>query len=284
MDRDLTIEEVDALTGPAIGRAKSATFRTADIAGVDVCVQGRREPLRRWCPHDPQRERLPGARLHEEHGRARAGWARRRAPASTSKDGKEIRTLDWKTLEYRDAAEAEVRLAGRRPRTSPTSAARIAPADGRARTRPAQFLWRVLSATSPLRRRRWCRRSPTTSCSIDRAMEWGYGWGMGPFRTAGRAGRRSAVAERVAGRRARQCPPLVEQLLASGRKTLLRERGRPRHGVRPPGRACRCPTAPGVIDLRRRCKARARSRKKNAGASLVDLGDGVRAWSSSTPR
>src|SRR5262249_34218327 len=39
MDLDLGIDDVDALTGPAIGRAKSATFRTADIAGVDICVK-----------------------------------------------------------------------------------------------------------------------------------------------------------------------------------------------------------------------------------------------------
>ncbi len=46
-DLDLTVEEVDVLTGSAIGRARSATFRTADIAGVDVCVKVCREPLRR---------------------------------------------------------------------------------------------------------------------------------------------------------------------------------------------------------------------------------------------
>ncbi|HEX9736197.1 MAG TPA: 3-hydroxyacyl-CoA dehydrogenase family protein, partial [Thermoanaerobaculia bacterium] len=55
MDLDLTVEEVDALTGPAIGRAKSATFRTADIAGVDVALKVA-ENLFTAVESDPQRE------------------------------------------------------------------------------------------------------------------------------------------------------------------------------------------------------------------------------------
>ena len=54
---DLTIEEVDALTGPGHRpRPKSATFRTADIVGVDVCRQGRRRTSTTPCPDDPERE------------------------------------------------------------------------------------------------------------------------------------------------------------------------------------------------------------------------------------
>ena len=105
-DLGLTIEEVDALTGAAIGRAKSATFRTADIAGVDVCVKVATN-LYDAVPGDSEREvfKVPGFMqamlerrlLGEKTG---AGFYK--------KDGAEIRTLDWKTLEYRERRKAKL--------------------------------------------------------------------------------------------------------------------------------------------------------------------------------
>src|SRR6185295_154735 len=97
---DLTIEEVDLLTGPAIGRAKSATFRTADIAGVDVCVKVA-ENLYDATPNDPGREtfRIPAfmkAMVEKKWLGDKTGGGFYR------KEGKDIRTLDWKTLEYRE--------------------------------------------------------------------------------------------------------------------------------------------------------------------------------------
>ena len=55
VEMDMTVEEVDALTGPAIGRAKSATFRTADIAGIDV-VNKVAAHIRASVPGDPERD------------------------------------------------------------------------------------------------------------------------------------------------------------------------------------------------------------------------------------
>lgn len=100
VELDLAIEDVDALTGPPVGRPRSATFRTADIAGVDVCLRVS-ENLYPAVPHDPQRDRLrlpafvsamvQKGLLGEKSG---GGFYR--------KEGKDIRTLDWKTLEYRE--------------------------------------------------------------------------------------------------------------------------------------------------------------------------------------
>ena len=90
---DLTIDEVDALTGPLIGRAKSATFRTADISGLDVLAHvtaglsaatGEDFALPAWVQKLVRQGRLgekTGCRL-------------------LSKDNKDILTLDWKTGEY----------------------------------------------------------------------------------------------------------------------------------------------------------------------------------------
>jgi 3-hydroxyacyl-CoA dehydrogenase len=253
MAGDLTIEEVDALTGPAIGRAKSATFRTADIAGVDVALKVS-DNVYAAVPDDPQREvfKLPDfVRTMVERkmlgDKTGGGFYR--------KEGAEIRTLDWKTLEYRERRKAKL----------PTVEAAQNVADPGARInqilaakdKAGTFLWRVLSETGFYA----ASLVPEISddiWSIDRAMEWGYLWGMGPFRMMDAIGV-GAMAERARSE-GRPIPKLVESLLASGRKTFY-------EGLAVPER-------PGVIDLAAR-KARAGAvKKKNPGASLVDMGDG----------
>ena len=99
---DLTIDEVDALTGPFIGRPKSATFRTGDISGIDVlghvasglsATTGEDFVLPDWV-----RKLIADNRLGEKTG---AGFYR--------KVGKDIQTLNWKTGEYAPAAKPPLR-------------------------------------------------------------------------------------------------------------------------------------------------------------------------------
>ena len=120
MAADLTIEEVDALTGPAIGRAKSAHLphRRHRGGGRGPEGVGQRLPA---VPHDPQREvfKLPDfVRTMVERkmlgDKTGGGFYR--------KEGAEIRTLDWKTLEYRERRKAEAARGGGGRRTWPTSA------------------------------------------------------------------------------------------------------------------------------------------------------------------
>lgn len=264
-DLDLTIEEVDALTGSAIGRARSATFRTADIAGVDVCVKVA-ENLVTALPGDPEHDvfRVPAfmktmverKQLGEKAG---AGFYK--------KDGREIRTLDWKTLEYRDRQKAKLPALDAAQNTSDMAARLQQLVAGK--DKAGQFLWRVLSAVSLYA----AARVPEISddvVSIDRAMEWGYGWGMGPFRTLDALG----VAATVERARAegRTIPPLLEALLASGRKSFY-ETADGRETQFGPKGPVPVPERDGVVSIAA-LKARGAVKKKNAGASLVDLGDG----------
>jgi 3-hydroxyacyl-CoA dehydrogenase len=265
-DLDLGIDDVDALTGPAIGRARSATFRTADIAGVDVCLKVA-ENLYQAVPHDPEREVFRPPEFMKAMV-ARGGLGEKAGAGFYRKEGAEIRTLDWKTLEYRERRKAKF----------PSLEAAQTVADPAARLRQivagkdagAQFLWRVLSATA-LYAAGLVPEISDDVASIDRAMEWGYGWGAGPFRTLDLLGP-AAVAERVKAEGG-AVPPLLEGLIASGRKRFYEtedgvETAYGPAGVRPvPGR-------PGVISLAS-LEQRGAVRKKNAGASLVDLGDGV---------
>jgi 3-hydroxyacyl-CoA dehydrogenase len=266
MAAHLTVEEVDVLTGPAIGRAKSATFRTADLAGVDVALKVS-DNVAAAVPRDPWREVF----VLPDFVRAMVakGWLGDKTGGGFyRKEGKEIRALDWKTLEYRER---------RKPKIAAVEAAQ-AVADLGARinqimaskTPAGTFLWRVLSETC-LYAASLVPEISDDVLSVDHAMEWGYLWGMGPFRLMDAVGV-AAMAERARGE-GRAIPPLVESLLASGRKRFYEiEEGRAT--MFGPAGVVAVPERPGVIDLPS-VKARSGAiRKKNAGASLVDLGDG----------
>jgi 3-hydroxyacyl-CoA dehydrogenase len=266
VELDLTVEEVDTLTGPAIGRAKSATFRTADIAGVDVCVKVASN-LYDAVPDDPFREvfKVPDfMKAMVERGllgqKAGAGFYK--------KEGDDIRTLDWKTLEYRERRKAKF----------PTLEAAQNVADLGARLnqvfagkdKGSQFLWRVLSGVS-LYAAGLVPEIADDVIAVDRAMEWGYGWGHGPFRLMDMVGV-GGLAERARAE-GRTVPPLVESLLASGRKRFY-ETENGHETMFGPNGVVPVPDRPGVIDVAAQ-KARVAPKKKNAGASLVDIGDGV---------
>jgi 3-hydroxyacyl-CoA dehydrogenase len=266
VELDLTIEEVDALTGPAIGRPRSATFRTCDIAGVDVCAKVSQN-LYQAVPGDPEREvfLLPAfVRTMVERR-----WLGEKTGAGFyKKDAGEIRTLDWKTLEYRE----------RRKPSFPALDAAQSVADVGARLqqvlrgqdKAARFLRRVLSTTS-LYAAALLPEIADDVASVDRAMEWGYGWGLGPFRLMD-ALDVASLAEQARGD-GRPVPALIESLLASGRKRFYEHAGE-RETMFGPGGVVPVPERPGVVEVAA-LKARGAVRQRNAGASLLDLGDGV---------
>ncbi|HET7290974.1 MAG TPA: 3-hydroxyacyl-CoA dehydrogenase NAD-binding domain-containing protein [Vicinamibacteria bacterium] len=249
---ELTVEEVDALTGPAIGRAKSATFRTADIAGVDVCVKVA-ENLHAAALNDPERAVFQPPAFMKQMVERR--WLGEKTGAGFyRKDGKEILALDWKSLEHRPR---------QKPRFASLDAAQNLPDLGArlralvaAEDKAGRFLWRVLSAVSLYAAARAGEIADDIE-SIDHAMEWGYGWGAGPFRTLDLLGVAATVDRARAEGRA--IPPLVEKLLASGRKSFYED------GAAAGRKGALCIAA---------LKAQGAVKRKNAGASLVDLGDG----------
>jgi 3-hydroxyacyl-CoA dehydrogenase len=168
---DLTIDEVDALTGPLIGRPKSATFRTGDISGIDVlghvasglsATTGEDFVLPDWV-----RKLVAANRLGEKSG---AGFYR--------KVGKDIETLNWKTGEYAPASK---------PQLEGLEHIQGLPLNERfhalttAGGKHAEFLRKLLLSESHYT----LTKTPeiaTDIVSVDRAMEWGYAWDCGPFK------------------------------------------------------------------------------------------------------
>jgi 3-hydroxyacyl-CoA dehydrogenase len=262
---DLTIEEVDYLSGPAIGRAKSATFRTADLAGVDVAVKVWSN-LYDAVPGDPERDlfRTPDfMRTMIERG-----WLGEKTGVGFyRKEGAQILALDWKTLEHHERRKAKF--------ASVESAQSVEDVGARLRQilggkdKAAQFLDRVLSSTC-LYAASLVPEISDDVVAVDRAMEWGYAWGQGPFRLLDALGV-AAVAQRARAL-GRVVPPLIEALLAQGRERFHETKDGKTTVFGPCGVAP-LPDRPGVVDLAA-VKARGGLKKKNAGASLVDLGDG----------
>ena len=277
---DLSIEEVDALTGPAVGWPKSATFRTIDLVGLDILghvvgnmtanVHDERSDLK--LP-DFFREMLSRKWLGDK---TKGGFYKRAKGAGED----ERFALEWKTLEYRPrqkpkfaALEMAKNIEEVGPRLRMLLGLEKAPPQRN--DKAGAFLWSALSDLLA-----YCaNRVPEISDSIveiDRAMRLGFNWELGPFELWDAAGVEPVVARMKA--EGRPLPVNVEKLFAIGKKSWYSD-----DAQTPSSRAFWDVTSgnylpvrvpPGVWSVSVAKKSNGIV-KKNSGASLVDLGDGV---------
>ncbi|MGQ0549703.1 MAG: 3-hydroxyacyl-CoA dehydrogenase family protein, partial [Armatimonadota bacterium] len=176
VDLGLEIDEVDELTGPLMGRPRSATFRTGDLVGLDTTLHVAENAYRN-LPNDEEREIYrPPAFLTEM---AKRGWLGEKTGGGfyKRKNG-EILTLDYRTFEYRPRKRlSTAALEAAKTIADPTkrAVALLATDD-----RYGEFLRRLTGATLAYT----ARRIPEISddvVNIDRAMRSGFGWEQGPF-------------------------------------------------------------------------------------------------------
>jgi 3-hydroxyacyl-CoA dehydrogenase len=281
-DMDLSIEDVDALTGTALGWPKSATFRTIDLVGLDILshvvsnmsshVRDERSEL--GLP-DFFKQMLQRKWLGDK---TKGGFYKK----AKAKDGKEDERLglDWKTLDYRPRQKAKFPALEMAKNVEETGA-RVrmllgmnggGPQKG---DKAGQFLWTALSELWT-----YCaNRVPEISDSvveIDRAMKLGFNWEMGPFELWDEAGVEGTVT-----RMKKESKPVAanaEKLLASGKRSWYSDASNTASGRTyfDLGSSDYKPVQvpPGVWWVEVAKKSRGEV-KKNSGASLVDLGDGV---------
>ncbi|MFZ0949546.1 MAG: 3-hydroxyacyl-CoA dehydrogenase NAD-binding domain-containing protein [Candidatus Sulfotelmatobacter sp.] len=281
-EMDLSIEEVDALTGQAVGWPKSATFRTIDLVGLDILghVVGNMTSN----VHDERSDlRLPDfftQMLQRKWlGDKTKGGFYKKAKGHDGKEDERL-ALNWKTLEYH-------------PRQKPKFAAldmakTIEDTGARLRTllglegggpqkgdKASQFLWSALSDL-------WtysANRVPEISDSIveiDRAMRLGFNWELGPFELWDAAGVEATVA-----RMKKEGKPVaanVERLLAAGRKNWYTDDPKSPSGRKywelgtEDWEPVQVPAGVWSVTVAKKSNGVV---KNNSGASLVDLGDGV---------
>ena len=173
-----TIEEIDTLTGPLAGRPKSATFRTADLVGLDV-MQLVCANLYESVPQDESRERFSAPTVLKELVSRGALGAKTKA-GFYRKEGRIIRSLNLASGQYEDPSELnlgdlrKIKSAG--PLHRRLSA--LFEDEGRA---GAFFRSTMLDLMAYAARR--IGEVTDSPARVDQAICSGFGWEMGPFET-----------------------------------------------------------------------------------------------------
>src|ERR1700722_13661118 len=281
-EMDLSIEEVDALTGQTVGWPRSATFRTIDLVGLDVLghvvsnmsqiANNERSDLK--LP-DFYRQMVERKWLGDK---TKTGFYKKLKSTEGKEDDRQA--VDWKTLEYHARQKPKFAALDMAKNVEDTGARirMLLGLDGGAppkADKAGTFLWAALSDL-------WtysANRIPEISDSIvqiDEAMRLGFAWELGPFELWDAAGVEATVA-----RMKKEGHPVaanVEKLLASGQKAWYADDPKTPSGRQYWDLASNnfkpvtVPEGVWSVEVAKKSNGVV---KKNSGASLVDLGDGV---------
>ncbi|GGQ97510.1 3-hydroxyacyl-CoA dehydrogenase/enoyl-CoA hydratase family protein [Deinococcus ruber] len=260
----LTPAQADQLTGPVLGRASSATFRTADLSGLDIIYHVAND-LGAATPADEDFTLTDTFRALVEEKK----WLGDKTGSGFYKKTKDakgktvILNLNLDTFEYEDQGRVKV---------DAVEAVKGQPLAKRVQAlytlegKEGDFLRGVMNDGF------WYAAKMAGTVSgrlqdIDNALKWGFGWEQGPFETMDTLGVQTVIANLEA--EGRTLPPLLQAMKDSGREKFYQGA----EVVTPAGQPTPY-TAPYLIlsDLK---KDATKVVKKTAGASLLDLGDGV---------
>ncbi|MHC0038210.1 3-hydroxyacyl-CoA dehydrogenase/enoyl-CoA hydratase family protein [Pseudoneobacillus sp. C159] len=256
-----TVGEVDSVTGPLIGRPKSATFRTLDVVGLDTFAHVAKNVYDQVDEAEKDVFKVPGfmQQMLEK------GWlGSKSGQGFFLKQGKEILELDPNTLEYipRKKLHAPSVELSKQEKGLANKMKALVYSDDRA----GHLLWNIFSPVLAYSAE-LLGTIADDIVAIDQAMKWGFGWELGPFETWDAIGLRKSVSKMES------VPAWINQMLENGHETFYKEEVGKRYFYQK-GEYIPVPENPKVIDLKR-LKKEKRVIKKNAGASLIDLGDGV---------
>jgi 3-hydroxyacyl-CoA dehydrogenase len=287
-EMDLTIEDVDALTGDAVGWPKSATFRTIDLVGLDILghvVGNARVAAGNSPAHGDERSDLDLPDFFRQMlqrkwlgDKTKGGFYKK--SAGRDGGGKEERlALDWKTLEYQPVKKPKFpALDMAKNIEDPGARLRMLlglEGSPQKNDKAGAFLWSALSELWTYSANRIPEISDTV-VEIDRAMRLGFNWKLGPFELWDAAGVETTVARMK--KEGRPLAPNVHQLLAAGKKSWYLDdpksaSGRVYFDLHATSyQPVKVPDGVWSVEVAKKSNGVV---KKNAGASLVDLGDGV---------
>jgi 3-hydroxyacyl-CoA dehydrogenase len=278
-EMDLSIEDADALTGDAVGWPKSATFRTIDLVGLDILghVVGNMEKLG-GQEGTPQTSKLPDFFKQMVERK----WLGDKTKGGFYKKGKddERLALDWKKLEYHARKKSKFPALDMAKNVEDPGARlrMLLGLDGggpRKGDKAEEFLWPLLADLWTYSANRIPEIADTV-VEIDGAMRLGFNWKLGPFELWDAAGIEATVARMK--KENRPVAVKVEQLLGAGKKSWYLDDAKAASGrlyfdLRNTNyEAERVPAGVWSVTVAKKSNGVV---KKNAGASLVDVGDGV---------
>lgn len=265
----LGFDAVDALTGPAIGRPKSATYRTADVVGLDTMAHVIKT-MADTLPEDPwhayfQAPKWLSALIEK------GALGQKTGAGVYTKRGKDILVLDLQAQDYRvSAGELDADVATMLKERDP--ARKFAAL--RASEHPqAQFLWAIFRDTFHYSAYH-LESIADTARDVDFAMRWGYGWSMGPFETWQAAGWTQVaewIAEDIVAGKAMSSAPLPNWVF-DGRDSVHGNAG-----SYSPARNSYVPRSSNPVYARQRFPDPLLGEKFSQGRTVYE-NEGVRMW------
>lgn len=268
----LTIEEVDALTGPVMGHPNSASFRTLDMVGLDTFVHvagnvhdGVSDPAEKAAFEVPEllRKMLDAGLLGDKVGK---GFYQRKKTEA----GRETLALNYNTLEYRPREKAKLDIVSAAKARSDMKDKLNTLIWGE--DKYSQFAWFVTKKAA-LYAASKVGEIADDIVSIDRAMRWGFAWELGPFEQWDLIGVRKTL-DRMRSE-GETIPPLVETLLDSGYDSFYRKENGKLYYFDHRTRSYQPVLFLPEVVILPHLKEQNKEIIKNSDASLIDLGDGV---------
>jgi len=269
IEQGLTIEEVDKLTGPISGRPKSATFRTADVVGLDTLVNVSLTTYDK-APEDEERDMFKIPDILDTLIESDRLGQKTKAGFYKKNEDRSIHSVDFKTGEYSPMGLVRFdcfRIAKDRQKLANKMIALCYGDD-----RGSRFVWEVTARSLIYS----ANRIPEISddiVNIDNALKWGYAWEAGPFEGWDAIGVRRSVDRMQS--EGKKVPAWVLEMLEAGRETFYCTE----NGVR----TYWCPMGkhPVIIEQNPKVlnlvlhKSAGNTLKRDLSASVNDLGDGV---------
>ena len=273
LDLGLTVEAVDKLTGPVIGHPKSASFRTADLVGLDTLVHVA-DNVYEGAPDDEKREMFKAPEFIQKMleknllgEKTKQGFYKK---AKDSEGKKVILSLDYKTLEH--TPQEKVKFASLEAAKNTSGGGGKIKAIYYADDLAGQFTFRTLSETLIYS----ANRIPEIAddiVNVDNAMKWGFAWKMGPFEVWDAIGVKKSVNKmKEAGY---EIPASVLEMLDSGKESFYKKEASVTYYYDFASKDYKeVPVKPGIV-LLPSLKDMEKTVAGNTGATLIDIGDGV---------
>ncbi|MER2071532.1 MAG: 3-hydroxyacyl-CoA dehydrogenase/enoyl-CoA hydratase family protein, partial [Psychrobacillus sp.] len=263
--RGYSVGEVDSVTGPLIGRPKSATFRTLDVVGLDTFAHVAKNVYDQTTGEEQKVFEVPAfmqKMLENKWLGAKTGQG------FFLKEGKEIKELDPETLEYGPMKKLKT-PSMEMAKQQKGLAAKVKTLTY-AKDRTGELLWSILSPTL-IYSAQLHGEIADDIVAIDNAMKWGFGWQQGPFEIWDAIGVKTSVEKMQS--EGYEIPAFVQSLLDKGFDSFYKEDngelfffdGSDYKAV---------PVNEKMINLKS-YKKKHGVIKSNSGASLIDLGDGI---------
>ncbi|SDH61370.1 3-hydroxyacyl-CoA dehydrogenase [Alteribacillus persepolensis] len=262
-----SVSEVDSITGAVIGRPKSATFRTLDVVGLDTFLHVAKNV---YDKVDGQEKSVfqPPAFMKEMEER---GWLGSKSGQGfykkvTGENGKEILELDVDTFTYQPRKRIKAKSleeAGRKTSTR-EKLKTLVYADDQA----GRFIWNILKPLL-LYTAEKAEEIANNIAAVDQAMKWGFGFELGPFETWDAIGVEQSAARME--EEGETLPVWVKEMLHQGYKSFYSSAQEYYHK----GKYLKINSNTKNIDLGKRKAVQGAVIHRNAGASFIDIGDGV---------